>query len=333
MGIFEIKDNFKELESIESKAIRLSEVEHPQFTITIPSYKRGVLIKASLHSALNQDTQTPYEVIVIDNDSTPDSETERFIQTIPDSRLSYYKNEPNAGMVGNHNLCFKLSRTRYVVILHDDDILLPFALRMYERVMKETGDFGMIASDDYIMKDNVKPTWSVPEKLHLKRHKLLYNFVRFHIQEPSGTLYDKDKMEKIGGYQPEFYPCFDYSGALLMLDNYPVYTLSEKFLIYRYDDNASLNPKTILLSLEKDYWIRKELGEKLGLPKWIVRFVLEILSRSRLNSPVLGKKNKYYTIDGKRFEPLHFIGKVASKLLYLTDNFIYSKGPVKIIAI
>jgi hypothetical protein len=131
------------------------------------------------------------------------------------------------------------------------------------------------------MKDNVMPKWERPLSLHIYKQAFKHNYLYFSIQEPSGTLYNKRKFMEIGGYNPHYYPCFDYAGAMLMLSKSDVYTLKEKLLIYRWEANESLSSKTIIASMEQDIVIRKDIGEILGLSKCVINYVNRMSSGYR----------------------------------------------------
>jgi glycosyltransferase involved in cell wall biosynthesis len=98
-------------------------------TICIPTYKRLPLLKEAIVSCLNQ-TRKP-DVINVGDDS-PDDITEIALKAIPmpvGVVLDYHHNRPGLGQNNNVNMLFKTTRTTHVLLLHDDDLLLPTALQ------------------------------------------------------------------------------------------------------------------------------------------------------------------------------------------------------------
>lgn len=62
----------------------------------------------------------------MDNNPERGCETEKLMMSYSNNpMISYYKNADNLGMVGNWNRLFTLAKGKYVVMLHDDDLLLP----------------------------------------------------------------------------------------------------------------------------------------------------------------------------------------------------------------
>ncbi|STO96785.1 glycosyltransferase family 2 protein [Helicobacter canis] len=101
------------------------QAKKPLFTIAIPTYKRVTLLRRAILSALAQDFDEPYEIIVVENPLEPISyPAESMLQEFA-SRITYYQNAQNIGGLGNWNRCLELARGEWVCLLHSDDELLP----------------------------------------------------------------------------------------------------------------------------------------------------------------------------------------------------------------
>ena len=99
--------------------------DKPLFTIAIPTYKRVALLRRAILSALAQDFDKPYEIIVVENPLEPISyPAESMLQEFA-SRITYYQNAQNIGGLGNWNRCLELASGKWVCLLHSDDELLP----------------------------------------------------------------------------------------------------------------------------------------------------------------------------------------------------------------
>jgi glycosyltransferase involved in cell wall biosynthesis len=95
--------------------------EKPLVTIAIPTYNRaGSYLPGALKSALEQ-TYSNLEVIVADNCSTDG--TEALVTALRDPRLRYFKQDQNIGANANVNFCVERARGKYLLILHDDDLI------------------------------------------------------------------------------------------------------------------------------------------------------------------------------------------------------------------
>jgi glycosyltransferase involved in cell wall biosynthesis len=95
-------------------------------SICIPTYQRPELLRQAIESCLKQ-TYSTIEIII--GDDSLDSRTEEIIQSFncPDI-IRYHHNKPSLGQADNVNRLFDLARGERLVLLHDDDLLLPTAI-------------------------------------------------------------------------------------------------------------------------------------------------------------------------------------------------------------
>ncbi|PYE55905.1 glycosyltransferase family 2 protein [Deinococcus yavapaiensis] len=111
----------------------------PTISILIPTYNRVGLLKKSLLSALSQDFED-FEVVVSDNASTDD--TPIFLQEMLNGaghpRLKVVRQSSNIGMARNWDVLVKLARGRFFLVLSDDDVLEPSALRVLYDALTQT---------------------------------------------------------------------------------------------------------------------------------------------------------------------------------------------------
>ncbi|GAB4161541.1 MAG: hypothetical protein Fur0046_40250 [Cyanobacteria bacterium J069] len=95
-------------------------------SVCIPTYRRPALVKAAVESALAQ--QYPSLEIVVSDDS-PDDRTEvALADLITSRRVRYVRNRPPLRQAGNVNQLFDLATGEFLVLLHDDDLLVPGAI-------------------------------------------------------------------------------------------------------------------------------------------------------------------------------------------------------------
>ena len=96
-----------------------------EVTIAIPTFCRNDMLDRALHNAVRQRGINNYEVIVVDNDERGNPETDSMIKDYcaKYNNIRYYRNEKNIGMTGNWNRCIEMARGKWVVLLHDDDVI------------------------------------------------------------------------------------------------------------------------------------------------------------------------------------------------------------------
>lgn len=96
----------------------------PLLSIAIPTYNRDIYLKKNL-SALLPQFRRELEIIVSDNASTDNTTevVEEFIeQGLP---IKYLRNKTNLGWAGNFQNCYLNASAEYIMILGDDDIIVP----------------------------------------------------------------------------------------------------------------------------------------------------------------------------------------------------------------
>jgi glycosyltransferase involved in cell wall biosynthesis len=101
-------------------------------SICIPTYRRPSLLLEALRSCVGQTYQN-FEIVI--GDDSPDNSTESLVAEFTKSHrdlleqpIQYKRHSPSLGQNGNVNDLFLRARGERVLLLHDDDILLPKAL-------------------------------------------------------------------------------------------------------------------------------------------------------------------------------------------------------------
>jgi glycosyltransferase involved in cell wall biosynthesis len=98
----------------------------PKVSICIPTYKRPDLLQISVNSCLAQTFQD-FEIVI--SDDSPDTRTAELIPGLSANQpIRYVHNVPGLGQAKNVNQLFHLAQGEFLVLLHDDDFLMPDAL-------------------------------------------------------------------------------------------------------------------------------------------------------------------------------------------------------------
>jgi len=107
-------------------------------SVCIPTRNRPQLVRAAIESVLRQGYR-PLEILVGDDSDSPEpsclSEYEGSGITI-----RYQWNKVPKGQAGNVNALLTAVQTPYVLLLHDDDLLLPGALRHLLEPLEHSAD-------------------------------------------------------------------------------------------------------------------------------------------------------------------------------------------------
>jgi glycosyltransferase involved in cell wall biosynthesis len=104
----------------------------PRVSVCIPTYNRARYLRAAISGALDQDVSS-FELLVSDDgstDATPD-----VVRSFASAKIRYTRNPQNLGLWGNTNQCLAQARGEYVIVLQDDDVMLPGLLRRETEVL------------------------------------------------------------------------------------------------------------------------------------------------------------------------------------------------------
>ncbi len=97
-------------------------------SVCIPTYQRPKFLKEALDSVLAQTLQ-PSEIVI--GDDSHDDLTENLVLNIKKDckiPISYIRHSPSLGQAENVNFLYDTAKEDKIVLLHDDDLLLPNAL-------------------------------------------------------------------------------------------------------------------------------------------------------------------------------------------------------------
>ena len=288
-NFFEYKDNFAKYKHIKSNLLvgEIKDIPNPKVTIAIPTYKRSHLIKDALNSSVNQVEFKNYEIIVVDNEaSEEENETEKLIKQYNNSKILYYKNEENIGMFGNWNRCIELARGEYITILNDDDWLENNFL--YEVIKEIEGDksiYTITKICDYrktnfeirnFFKFIYKNLMQITKRKYLKIEDFFFSN---RSCGSLGILFKTKCLKKLGGYNDEWYPSCDYFFHAYYCNEFGVRLLKKELCNYRIQENESMKIETAGKWAEQTYLFRNYLIKYLSLDKSFI-FLNEVITEN-----------------------------------------------------
>lgn len=171
-------------------------------TLAIPTLNRVGYLRQALESAFSQN-YTNLEIIVSDNCSTDG--TEQFLSTMRDKRLVVLRQSKNIGMIGNWNACLQRATGKYFLLLSDDDLLAPEAIRKLVSAIENAANPGTVAFaycrcwvidslDKPISLDPIAPLCEGSNEF------VLGFFSKRREVRPCSTLFRTGDVRDIGGY-------------------------------------------------------------------------------------------------------------------------------------
>ncbi|HEY6144125.1 MAG TPA: glycosyltransferase family 2 protein [Flavobacterium sp.] len=172
------------------------------FSVVIPLYNKADHIENTIKSVLNQ-TFTDYEIIVINDESTDESET--IVLGFNDKRILLYS-QKNQGVSVARNLGIEKSKGKLVAFLDADDYWFPNHLEELANLYHNFPDCGMYCSR-YKIK-TAKNHFQIPHYNGIESSYIgivedyFFSNRPFRISTSSSLAIPKEKLEIIGGFTP-----------------------------------------------------------------------------------------------------------------------------------
>jgi len=270
---FAYHDGFEKYRDVKSHLIFDGGMEEkPQVSIMIPTFRRPDLLRAALESAITQKTDIPFEVVVVDNESSPDVSrvVDSIIKSSKARNIRLYRNEKNIGMFGNWNRCIELAASEWVSLLSDDDVLesnfiqismshkasnqfMAFNVGHFGKLMPRSNRVGRIKSLARSLRDKVM------YRNGQRQIRLADALIGNPVTGVLGVLFNKEAALKIGGFDDSYWPSADY----LFFTKYWLYyggvIKSIRIAKYRWDANESFNIEAVIEFIKVNCKIREGL--------------------------------------------------------------------------
>ena len=174
------------------------------FTIAIPTYNNASILPKAIESAINQDYQDKYEILIVNNAST-DNTLEVINLYQGKANIRIVNNPKTVELLENHNVCLKEAVGEYVLFLHSDDELCENALtvledrlrlRLYPKRYILWGHSSLYDYQYSIVKGGQNLNMVISGE-HAHRC-----FLHMGGVSPSGTLYSRESLLEIGAFPP-----------------------------------------------------------------------------------------------------------------------------------
>ncbi len=156
-----------------------------------PTFNRAHLIGSAIQSTIKQ-TFPYWELIIVDDGSTDNTESLVHSYICKDKRVKYFRN-PKKGGAAARNFGIKQVRGEYIAFLDDDDISLPHRFESQLYAAKNSGSSFVVSG--YEVRDRNTDKLKTKVKLALKGMGVGF---------PSRWLIKKELLEKVNGFDEDF---------------------------------------------------------------------------------------------------------------------------------
>lgn len=194
-------------------------MRNPFFTVIIPTYNREAYILNTLNTVFAQ-TFTDYEVIVVDNCSTDN--TEKILSPlVSEGKIHYIKHDKNYERAKSRNTGIKNAKGEYITYLDSDDFMYPSNLKdAYEFAMENPDIFVFHNLYEVITEDKKIIYRYLPRKRHVKN--AVAEIAKGNFLSCNGVFLKKDIYSKVlWDENPILIGFEDYDYWLRVIAEYP----------------------------------------------------------------------------------------------------------------
>ncbi len=210
----------------------------PKFSIIISVFNKEKYIFRTLKSVLNQ-SHSDYEVIIVNDGSTDDSEAQ--ILKFKDPRIRYYK-QSNKGAGAARNKAISFAKQEYIALLDADDLWDSEYLKEQELLIEKFPNHKVFATAITIEdQDSVRPssyTYTNPEESKYLSLDYFKSSLKNTILTSSSTVVHKEVFEKVGVYDESIKSGQDTDLWIRIGLHYPIAFNTQSYATYTYADQS-----------------------------------------------------------------------------------------------
>lgn len=277
--------DFEEFVPINEKfvdtTIILGKIEYKAISFVVPTYNRFDMLKRCIKSILNQERFDDYQIIISDNNPNTISDFKANpskYDFFNNGKIVYSVNHKNIGGAKNCNQGVFIADSKYICMVHDDDILHPLHITTILNYC-EDNDLYICAGDEEVnllkgdsLDSFVKKKININQKAKEISLKNLYT----NYNAPMlGSLIDREFYLSIGGicWFREV-NCEDYIFTLRCAKCTKIKKINSKTYAHIVEENDSLREEIWSDIIIVKYYLRKYINDKL---KRVFKFSNEIL--------------------------------------------------------
>lgn len=199
----------------------------PVISCIIPTFNRALLLKDAIESTLNQ-TFKNWELIIVDDGST--DETEKVVReyTRKDSRIKFFRNDKK-GQASARNYGLLRSNGKYIAFLDDDDVSLPHRFESQLKASKNSGNNFIVSG--YQVRDRQTGKLMSEHKLELRGAGAGF---------PSRWLISKELLSQTDGFKEDF-PSMEEIELSYRLSELEIFALHDEIVSILYPTENSVS--------------------------------------------------------------------------------------------
>jgi len=195
--------------------LRASLLEAPRFSIIITCHNQSPYIRDAVNSALEQGFEAK-EIVVVDDASSDASP--QILKEYGD-RIHFAAFQTNQGCTTSRNLGAAMATGEYFVFLDGDDVLLPWSLDVYDRIVGVKRPKIILSCMQWFegSLEHLAPE-SVPKQIEFAAYELLMKRDRRYQAGGSALVIEREIFAQVKGWTDKFFP-FEDIDMLMKLSN------------------------------------------------------------------------------------------------------------------
>ncbi len=197
----------------------------PTVSVIIPTYNRGKKVIRAISSVLEQ-TYFDFEIIVIDDGSTDD--TQSVVNQLK-GPIKFISHKHNLGVSAARNSGIKISEAPFIAFLDSDDYWLPKKLKVQTEFFETHKNAVACQAEEIWIRKGRRVN---PRKIHLKPSGEIFEpSLKLCLVSPSAVMLRRSLFDEIGLFDESLPACEDYDLWLRIACLYPVYLIKQYLLI------------------------------------------------------------------------------------------------------
>lgn len=242
----------------------------PKISLNMITHNRGKFLSEAIDSILLQTFQD-WELIIVDDGSTDDTNEIIKEYQMRDKRIKYIKNEDNLGIVKSRNKALENSTGQYIAVLDSDDVWCDENKLARQVKVLEDDNYVLVGSGVIEIDENgiEKRRYYSPESDEEIRKKILYRNPFAH----SSVMFRRDLAVEIGGYR-DFLIGEDYDLFLRLGLKGNIKNINKYIVKYRVH-KKNISRQKIRQALQNNLQIIKQYKDK--YPNFCLAYVRRLV--------------------------------------------------------
>lgn len=269
-------------------------------SIIITAYNRANCIERAINSCLKQ-TYKNIEILIVDDASTDNAQ--EIVQSIYDTKVSYFRHSQNRGPAGARNTGLKNAHGQYIAFLDSDDEWLPEKIEKQVSIFKTLDqDIGLVFTNGYDEAQK-KTFFPLGIKSGVAFNPKRDNFypLRILISPPSSWLLPIKTVKETGYFDESMYNWDDGDYLARVAYKYPLYFLNENLVTW-HASSTHVNVISQNLIKGKEIFLENNFSQLRKDKDYLFRFYRTI---GKDASKIDRKKARQYFIKAFKLKPLN----------------------------